>query len=173
MVVIDEHDLGKTTIQLLTDLIYESEGFRIPEQKINYGKPQALDVRPDILTDANTFVPVRVQDDYDDRYPIGSGLMYRRRELGDHFPDIMYHVYTTTASFRLYELLDQLNLQISYPLTSADVLDQALNLANSEVITLRANPDSYIWINNATIRVTVHTEARLDLLTVTDLTGFN
>ena len=60
MVVIDEHDIGKTNIQILMDLIYEFQGIKIPEEHIRYGKPMPLDARPEIMDDPNTFIPCHI-----------------------------------------------------------------------------------------------------------------
>ena len=86
-IIINESDIGKTEIQLLMDLIYESAGIRVPQQKIVYGKPQEMDFRPDVADDPNTFIPVVIDQDYDDRFTPTSnnGLLYRRRDIATHF----------------------------------------------------------------------------------------
>lgn len=173
-IVINEADIGKTEIQLLMDLIFESVGIRVPEQKIQYGKPQALDVRPDVYDDPNTFIPITVDADYDDRYApqIEKGLLYRRRELASHFTSTLYPIYTATGTFKISAVLSQLNTLLTYPLTMADVVDQTLSAAGLTQITLVANPTSYIWTGKVVLDVSVHQGDLVLMLATTDLEGF-
>lgn len=174
MIVIDQDDIGKSETQLLMDLIFESAGIRVPEQKIRYGKPQEMDVRPDLSDDPNTFIPVTIDTDYDDRFPPGSnsGLLYRRRELSTYFPVENYAIYTQLNVVRLYDILDQINLHLPYPLIEMDLLNQSITTTGLTSITLRANPNSFIWIGNVTINVTIERGDKLLLLSQLELEGF-
>ena len=78
-VIIDENDIGKTNIELLTDLIYETNKLRIPEDKIKYGLPMDLDTRPDNLYDHNTFVPFKIDPDYN--YHLANPVSYTHLTL--------------------------------------------------------------------------------------------
>jgi hypothetical protein len=173
-VVINAQDVGKTDIELLMDLIYETAGIRVPEQKITYGKPTVLDVRPDITGDSNTFIPIVIDADYDDRFPAdaGKGLLYRRRELSEHFSEASYTIFTQLASVKLYAILSQLNAVLSYPLTTKDVLDQTIDTSEATSLTILANPDSYIWTGSAIITVNIIGDDLVELLTISDLEGF-
>ena len=172
-VIINIADAGKSIIQLLTDLIFESEGIRYPESKVKYGDVQVLDARPEVLTDPNTFVPFWTNSDFDDRYVQGAGLLYRRHELSSHFQNVgTIHIYTQHFTFKIHDVLDQINLYLSYPLTPADVLNTTVDATTATQLELTANPLSYIWINGASTPLVVHAEDKLSLLSQTDLDGF-
>ena len=115
-VVIDEHDIGKTRIQLLTDLLYETNNIRVPEEHIKYGDPQPLDARPDLWWDPNTFIPFRINKDFDNRFSSNAGFMYRRRDLGEYVGSHDFEVQVTHFPFRISEVLDQINAQLPFPL---------------------------------------------------------
>lgn len=173
-VIIDIADSGKSIIQLLTDLIFESEGIRYPESKIKYGDVQVLDSRPNVLNDPNTFVHFWTKSDFDDRFVQGAGLMYRRRELASHFQNAgTIHIYTPQLTFKIHDVLDQINLYLTYPLTTADVLNTTVDASTVTTLELTANPLSYIWINSASALLAIHAEDKLSLLSQTDLDGFN
>ena len=172
-VIINIADAGKSIVQLLTDLIFESEGIRYPESKVKYGSVQVLDARPEVLDDPNTFLPFSTKSDFDDRYVQGGGLLYRRRELASHFTNVgPIHIYTPHLTFKIHDVLDQINLNLSYPLTPDDVLNTTINAATATRLELISNPLSYIWINKASTAMVIHTEEKINLLTQVDLNGF-
>lgn len=173
-VIINIADAGKTTIQLLTDLIFESEGIRYPESKIKYGDVQVLDARPTVLDDPNTFLPFWTKSDFDDRFVQGAGILYRRRELSSHFVNVgTIHIYTPELTFKIHDVLEQINLYLSYPLTADDVMNSTIDASTATTLDLISNPLSYIWINGASAQLAIHAEDKLDLLSQPNLDGFN
>lgn len=177
-VTIDNEDLGKSRLELLTDLIFESEGIRIPLSKVRYSSPQRLDTRPEILDDPNTLIKFDTDTDYDDRYyqKLSNALMYRRRELKTHFQGVATPVtiyVDNDGDFTIHEILNQINLSLSYPLAAEDIKNTTLNSLTTTSLLLEADPESLIWIDSVTVPVTITYANRLNLLTNTQLDGFN
>lgn len=176
-VIINSEDLGKSRLELLTDLIYESEGIRVPLSKIRYSPPEKLDVRPEVLNDPNTLIRFDTDSDYDDRFhqKLSNALMYRRREISKHFQDVTFPltIYVDSdGDFTIHEILNQINLNLSYPLAAEDIINQRLNSQSVTSLILQSNPESLIWIDSVTIPVNITYANRLNLLTNTELDGF-
>lgn len=177
MVVIDEHDLGKTRQQVLMDLIYEALGERIPLDKVKFGKPKELDQRTDLWNDPNTFISARVDPRYDSRYSsAGSGFMYRRRNITNHCRVYDFSgVAPTSLPFKITDVLPSINAVMPYPLSPDDLIDHAYTtLEQVEAgLTLSAHPESLLWIKSHTFNVDTSFLKGKDLLEVVMLDGFN
>ena len=175
-IVIDEQDLGKSRLELLTDLIFESEGIRIPLNKITYSNPETLDQTPLTLTDPNTLIKFNTKSDYDDRHTrkFSGALMYRRRELNQHFLSVVnpIPIYIDTAIFTIHEILPQINEELKYPLSIEDVSDQTYDATDLTEIVLVSNKNSLIWIGNVKVNVNISATNKTDILTNTLLDGF-
>lgn len=157
MVVIDERDIGKTREDLLRDLLYESTGRRIPADKIVYGKPVTMDARPDDMLDPNTFMPVRVNVNYDNRFKNnGDGFMYRRRDLAKHGRDCNFgSVLPEYLPFKVSDILDQINSCMPYPIAASDIIDYEYETLEQvqDGIKLQAHPESYLWVSGKTFKI--------------------
>lgn len=156
MVVIDEHDVGKTRKEVLMDLIYEATGRRIPLDKIVFGKPREVDVRKDLYYDPNTFIPVRIDSGYDDRFNAPeSGILYRRRDLADHVKDVDgRQIIVDKLPIKVSELVEQINDQLKYPVAACEILDyqyDTIEQLEQFGLILAANPDSLLWYNGGTL----------------------
>lgn len=171
-VVIDEHDIGKTKIQLLTDLLYETNGLRVPEDRIKYGDPQPLDARPDLLWDPNTFIPFRIDPTYDDRYSRNAGFMYRRLDLKDYVGSHDFQVQITHFPFRISEVLDQINAQLPFPLDLNDIVDYEFSAPNTVKFDLVANPKSVLWTGKTGIAMNPLDPTFFKLVPLPFLPGF-
>lgn len=173
MVVIDEHDIGKTKIQILMDLLYESTGLRTPEDKIQYGHPKALDARPEVLDDPNTFIPVRIDQNYDDRLSRQSGFLYRRRDIGTHFKDRPIQLSFPRFPITLHEIiLEQMNPQLSYPLDVTDFIDYKITDPETDTLKIVAHPESFIWCNQGVMAIEPPSEEFFVLVANPWLDGF-
>lgn len=178
MVVIDEKDVGKTEEEVLMDLVYEGTGQRIPLDKIMFGKPREVDKRKDLDDDPNTFIPCRVNVQYDSRYAgPGSGFMYRRRELDKHAKDSDFsQVAPASLPFKITDILDQINLAMPYPIEARDIIDyeyKTLEEIEEKGVTLRAHPESLLWIKGLSFAVNTTYINGTPLVDITDLDGFN
>jgi hypothetical protein len=175
MVIIDEHDIGKTKYQLLTDLIYESTGQRIPLNSIEYGHPSELDARPDVLTDPNTFIPIKVSGVYDVRlFGPHRGFMYRRRSLFDHLSGVDLDIEFTDWPTTLHQvILDQINPQLRYPLRAEDFVDYQITDEDTNNIVIRAAEHSLFWCGSADVAIPPPNSSNFILVENRFLDGFN
>ncbi len=176
MVVIDENDVGKSREQVLMDLIYESTGRRIPLDKVKFGKPMEVDKRKDLTDDPNTFIPCRVNLQYDDRYSAdGSGFMYRRRSIVDHTQGInLNSVRPAVLPFKISDVLDQINDVVPYTIQVSDIIDYEYTTLEQvlEGITLRAHPESLLWCQSRTFLIDTGALTGDLIIQNTDLDGF-
>lgn len=152
MVVIDEHDVGKTKIEVLMDLIYEATGRRIPLDKVKFGKPREVDVRKDLIYDPNTFIPMRVDTNYDHRYNTPeTGVLYRRRSLKEHLKDVDWsQILVEKFPVRVSELLEQINYQLKYPIAACEILEYQYDTAaqlDKFGLYIHADPESVLWFD--------------------------
>lgn len=176
MVILDHNDVGKDKLEILTDLLYETNGDRIPLSKVKYGLPEEMDTRPDIKTDHNTMIPLKVQQDYSTLYENAAGLLYRRVELVDYLAhlepgDIEFH--SNVFPVQLCEILPQINAQLEYPIDCHDVLSHPIEHSGVQDIVIQAEPHSLIWTGQAKISVTVINDSLVPLYTTVALRGFD
>lgn len=171
MVKIDEHDIGKSKIQILTDLIYESTGLRFPESKIKYGKPEELDTRPDLWDDPNTFIPVKIDVTYDDRFTLSDGFMYRRHGIAYYLNKYNVKVNALQAGMRVHEIVEQqINYQIPFPLDTEDFQDYVITDTTVTSLKIKARSDSLLW--HGVSSVPISSVAYSPLYTNLHLSGF-
>ena len=174
MVVIDERDIGKSKIEILMDLIWEFQQVKIPEDHITYGTPQELDARPEIMTDANTFIPCHIDPNYDDRFSKNSGFMYRRRTLDEHLGNVQLTITIDRWPITTRELLrDYVNPQLEFPIDPEDIVDYELPDPESNVVLLVAEPGSFLWTGQFELIVIPIDPGYFDLVQVQSLPGFN
>ena len=176
MVVINEEDVGKTPEQVLIDLIYEALGFRIPVDKVKFGKPKMLDARKDLAKDPNTFIPARVDPRYDARYSSStSGFMYRRRNITHHCRVYDFsRVAPTKLPFKISDVLSQINEVMPYPLQMRDLINHEYKtVEEARHMKLTAHPESLLWISEHTFTPSMAYLDGKDLFPITQLDGFN
>ena len=154
-VVIDEHDIGKSKKTLLTDLLYESTRMRIPEDKIEYGKPQALDQRLDWHYDPNTFIPFKMDQNYNYLLAKGKGFMYRRRTLAEYFAQQeAFTIEIETFPFWTRDIVESLiNPHLSYPLDPLDIVNYRFTSRDTTTLRLQAVPDSLLWAGTGDVQM--------------------
>lgn len=176
MVIIDEHDIGKTREELLMDLIYETNGQRIPLDKIKFGIPREVDQRPDLDNDPNTFIPVTIDSSYDDRFGVGvGGLMYRRHDLSLYMKDVDLTVITPLSlPFTIQDILEQVNDQLPYPIDPLEVINyEYKTIEQAEFgVTLKARDGAYIWFHGVHFQVNTGLLDGSPLISNTNLDGF-
>lgn len=176
MVVIDEHDIGKSREELLMDLIYETNGQRVPLDKIKFGKPYKVDQRPDLEFDANTFIPVVIDSAYDDRFGVGiGGLMYRRHDLGQYTKNVdLTAVAPLFLPFTVHDILDQINALLPYPIDPLEVVNYEYKTMEQVEfgVTMQARKEAYIWFHGVHFKVDTSLLEGRPLITNTSLIGF-
>lgn len=177
MVTIDNDDLGKTRFQVLMDLIYESNGFRFPLDKITFKAPSELDKRKDLEFDPNTFIPARVNPRYDARFATPqSGIMYRRRSLPKHIEGINFKVITPMfLPFKISDVLDQINEIVPYEFQIEEIVDyeyKTLDEARAG-IRLQARPESVLWFAGKSFMINTKAIGGGVLIENPELDGFH
>lgn len=174
MVIIDEHDLGKTKVELLMDLLFESTGRRIPEKWITYGDPSELDARPEVLTDPNTFIPATVDGTYDFNLANAlRGFMYRRRDLKKHFEGVTLNLTFPTWPMTLHQIIEtQINPQLKYPLAVTDFVDYEITDRETTNLKIQAHPHSWFWFNEVDIAIVPPPEHFFVLFEIPHMPGF-
>ena len=178
MVVIDENDVGKAREDVLIDLIYEATGQRIPLSKVTFGVPTEVDPRKDVEFDHNTFIPARIDPQYDSRYwKEGSGFLYRRRNINDDFGNIDFSdAQPVTLPFRISDILEQINTHLRYPIREDDIVDYeytSLQEVDEKGVHLKAHPHSMLWVGGLWINVNTERIGGGPLINVLEVDGFN
>lgn len=146
--------LHRSTIAIAIDLIYAATGLEYPIDKIILGIPIAVDPRPDLDTDPNTFVPViSVSIVFDARFDSipNDGFLYRRIPLSllTGSDNVIFEE-PTVFPFSTYEILDGINEKLNTQLTTDDVLDDIYTTPGAP-LRLRANPKSLAWLDEIVI----------------------
>lgn len=175
LVVIDENDIGKSDIEIMMDLIYETNRLRIPEDHIKYGVPTVLDQRPDIATDENTFISVKIDPDYDNRYAAVEGFLYRRVELGAYFENIDITITATAFPFTIRSIWDtQVQPFLPFPIDKKDVEDYLFTSLTATTVNVNGAAGSLLWCGTVKITLNPISPAFFELCPVTQsLPGFS
>lgn len=145
--------LHRSTLEIAIDLIYAASGVEFPIDKVVFGKPREIDVRPDLPTDPNTFVGVKVAREFDYRYnpPGTDGFMYTRIPLTLITPRVtVSFVQPTTFPFTTHSILNQINAKLNTKLLPEDVENDKY-LAPSGSIVVRAASTSLVWLGEISI----------------------
>lgn len=176
MLVINEEDVGKSRDEILTELIYESTKQFFPVQVITHGNPQELDIRTDNNFDANTYISVRIDRNYDTRYggkPVG--FLYRRRNITSHCRVYDFSkVQPKKLPFKIADILDQINEVMPYPLALDDLVNHTYaTVEQARSIKLTASKKSLLWIGEHQFEPDVSLIEPYALFKFTLLNGFN
>jgi len=149
---IEEGNFQRPSAEIALDLIYIANAYRIPATRIEFGKPEALDQRPDILTDANTFVPVEIDPLFDDRFRGDTGFMYQRLDLSvlTEDPDVV--LVAPQFPFKMHELLPALNLKFGTMFAEDDIQNDTV-MDEEQDVMLTAAKTSLVWLGRRPITV--------------------
>ncbi|MNU19726.1 hypothetical protein D3C71_79590 [compost metagenome] len=150
--LLEEGDFDRPAIDIVLDLIYITNQIRVPKEKVVFGVPEKLDQRPDIIVDANTFIPVDFDPDWDDRYRGENGFLYRRLPLSVLTPDPDVHLRAMEFPFHLHDLLPAIRAKFNTQFTTLDLEDQLIE-NEFEEIQLRAAETSLLWIGETPIDI--------------------
>lgn len=156
MVVIDEHDIGKTKDEILMDLVYEATGKRMPLDKIVFGEPLEVDPRKDLDLDPNTFISINVDPQFDVRFcQPDSGLLYRRRGIAQHLIKIdPSQIIVDKLPIRVSDLIEQINDQLKFPIFMEDFLDYQYDSVEQLIkygLVLQPKPGTILWHGSESI----------------------
>lgn len=149
---IAEGNFNRPSAEIALDLIYLTNQFRIPPAKVDFGTPVELDQRPDVPTDANTFVPVDIDAEYYDFFRGNIGFMYQRLTLDVLTPNPDVVVVAPAFPFRMHELLPALSTKFGVQFTEADIVNELID-DEWQPVMLYAAPTSLAWIGSIPVAV--------------------
>jgi hypothetical protein len=162
------YDLNQPAKDILLDLIYFSNGIRFYDEEVEFGIPQALDPRPDLDSDPNTFIPIDVPQTVDSRYEGNTGFMYRRLGLADITP-VGTAILVPSFPVTTYQLLGALNAYYGTQWTQDDLVNYAY-LSESNPMTIQFQPGSLCYQGEGLAGPIAMDLSQL--VNVTDLDGF-
>jgi len=172
-VIIDEGDIGKDHIDLLMDMIYETNKVRIPREHIKYGTPVPLDQRPDDLTDPNTYIDVQIDPLWDYELSKLSGFMYRRQDLGAYFQDLEITITVSEFPFRVSDIWDEQVLpHLPYPIAMSEMQDYLFTDPDSLELVVYSKSGSYLWSGKVKLVINPIDPTLFELVHNPFLTGF-
>lgn len=139
-------DFDRPEIEIVCDLVYFTNAYRIPPPRVKFGVPMELDPRPDIEDDINSYIPAQVDPNFDKRMKEGeTGFMYTRIPLGAVTMRANTPIQPPTLPFKTSDILSQINLQLGTRLTMDDVEEIEYTTLDENLI-LKAKPTSKVWI---------------------------
>jgi hypothetical protein len=153
LVQLTGEDLLKSHKQIVLELIFESQGFKFPADKIELGEIVAVDQRPEIPWDFNSTVRVVVKDEFFDQLNSPeSALYYRRFDVAEHYGQPPPVIQPLSAPYSVFDYLPMINAGLSYPFAESDIINHVYERANKTLV-LEAHPDSLIFSGQLRIHV--------------------
>lgn len=169
--LLEQRDFNRPSKLLALDQIWAFTGIRIRPEKIQFGKAEELDQRPDIDDDENTFVPAEIDPAEDVRYTKDNGFLYRRFSLSELAYGRELVILDPPATFKVEDVLDQINNAWDSQLTLEDLDNTIVYKATDETFVLKACPGSLAWFGNHPYIVRM--SGTTAFLNVVDLDGFH
>lgn len=166
---VKERDYNKPSEVLALELIYAANRYKPPVGKIKLGLPSALDQRPDIASDENTYVPASIDNVYDGRFSPQSGFRYQRLSLGVLKAINDVRITPPFYPFKTHDVLDQINAQLSVQFSEQDIVND-LYSGDNVAFKITAHPHSLVWLGGKELYIGDY-EARF-LIKTTRLVGF-
>lgn len=159
----------KPSEEIIRDLIWFSNGFRVPNDVVTFGNPVSFTPYPgdSIRRDTRVTLTGKITNT---RYFQGSTTVFYRRltfqELTvlDNKPIVV-----TNFPFTTWQILDQLNERYGIMLEKSDVFNIVYETMEGPFKVV-ARPESLVWQGELDLTDVVF--ENLDLLKVTDLSGF-
>ena len=160
-------NFNKPASEILTDLIFQSNGIWIMYGNIEFGTPEAL---PNPLPWApNTVVQVTADMVEDDSIEGCTKIIYRRVPLSELIQSVSSPIQIPQYPFKISDLLPQINAMYQIQLQPTDIIDATFNDL-SQPIVLNAAPGALCYIGYLTLQVIGPNIVQL--VTNTDLDGF-
>lgn len=145
---IPQGNANRPSIEIALDLIYRSTRQRFPADKVKFGIPKAIDLRPDIKQDENTFVQLSVEKEFDSRFK--GGLFYRRIPLSILIPDNDLVLTLPEYPFSASDILSEINVKFQSQLTLDDIINTNFTDPTAP-LEITAAPESLAWIGKLDI----------------------
>ena len=152
-------DLNRPDIEITLDLLYIENQVKLYSAKTELGEPMALDTRPDVYWDQNTFVPIRVAESAGLPLDGTNGLEYHRITFDEAGVKV---IPVQTQPTTIYQVLDKINKSYGVQLTERDILDAPIIPGQDP--NLVANARSWVWQGTSRMaqRNTILTKLHLD-----------
>ncbi|BAQ02687.1 hypothetical protein AVU38_gp159 [Ralstonia phage RSL2] len=140
------YDFDRPEAETLCDLIYISNKYKLPPPMATFGTPKALDQRPDIEDDPNTYIPAKINPKFDHRmFPTETGFLYHRIPLAALRVVDDSVIQPLAIPFKTYDILDQINRQLGVRLTENDLVNTEYTTMDDDFV-ITALPTSKIWM---------------------------
>lgn len=161
-------NFNKPASEILTDLIFRSNGIWIMYGNVEFGTPEAL---PNPLPWApNTVVKVVADMVEDDSLEGCTQIVYRRLPLSELIQTVSTPIQVPQFPFKVSDLLPQINAMYQIQLQPSDIVDNAYTDLSQPVV-VNANPKALCYIGSLTLSVVG--PKLLQLVPNGDLDGFN
>ena len=139
------YDFNRPETETLCDLIYVSNKYKLPPSMVVFGTPQALDQRPDIEDDPNSYISAKIQQKFDYRMvPKVTGFLYHRIPLAALRVVDGTTIVPPAIPFKTYDILDQINRQLGVQLSQNDLENTEYTTMDADFV-ITAKPTSRIW----------------------------
>ncbi|BCM95213.1 hypothetical protein [Burkholderia phage FLC6] len=139
------YDFDRPEDEILCDLVYVSNKYKLPPPMVVFGTPQELDQRPDIEDDPNAYIPAKINPKFDHRmFPNETGFLYHRIPLAALRVVDNSIIQPLAIPFKTYDILDQINQQLGVRLTENDLENTEYTTMDDDFV-ITAKPTSKIW----------------------------
>jgi hypothetical protein len=147
------YDFDRPEKEILCDLVYFTNQYKLVPPVVEFGTPMELDPRPDIEDDANAYIPAVVDQKWDHRLvPDETGFLYIRVPLGAVRMKEDTIIQPLTIPFKTYDILDQINKQLGTRLTVDDLENTEYTTMDDDFV-LHAKPTSRVWFGKRFLSV--------------------
>ena len=148
--IMNGRDFNKPSKELALEQIYETYQIKLPATRVRLGIPRVADPRVDVLNDPNTFVPAKVDRDYNTLFQGQPGFVYLRLQLSDVPGAQGLLIDPLTYPFSTLDLLPQINTQLGTQLTGEDVVNETFTSLHAS-FELTAHPHSLVWVGHTLV----------------------
>lgn len=166
-------DYTKPSNEIITDLIFHSNGIQLDTNLIEFDDPIESIIDSSILFNddissnpINTKVIIKGLNE-DNRSIRGESIIFYRRLSLSWLESNYIPITLNVAQIRSIDLIPYINLYYGISLDESDILDELLTIENTPYI-LKANPNSLVW--NGSFKVNIEFANRM--ITVNHLNGF-
>lgn len=148
------YDFNRPETETLCDLIYVTNKYKLPPAMVAFGTPMALDQRPDIEDDPNSYISAKVQQKFDHRMvPKETGFLYHRIPLAALRVQDASAITPPAVPFKTYDILDQINRQFGVQLSENDLENTEYTTMDDDFV-ITAKPSSRLWMGWRYLNVT-------------------
>jgi hypothetical protein len=139
------YDFDRPETDILCDLVYVTNKYKLPPPMVSFGTPMELDQRPDIEDDPNSYIPAVVNPKFDYRmFVTETGFLYHRIPLAALRVQDDSVIQPLAIPFKTYDILAAINQQLGVQLSENDLENTEYTTMDDDFI-ITAKPTSKIW----------------------------